>query len=91
MSDLHKPERTPDFTVLTDAGSPCWEFFIEEKLQYNVYDKRTYQFRALSDNTLEWRRINANSWYKYDNTKVNVAYIRYLEDEEVNNILLENE
>ncbi len=89
MSDLCKPKRAPDF-IVNYKGDPCWEFFIEERLQYNKINNITYRIRALSDNTLEFFDIGGDSWFKYGDSTVDKTYIRYIE-EVVNKILLEQE
>ncbi len=90
MNGLSRPKRVPDFTV-PYKSDPCWEFFIEEGLQHNTYEKLTYEIRTLSDNTLEWLKINKECWCKFNDSRVDDAYVRYLEEVVVNNILLENE
>ncbi len=93
MNSLCKPKRTPDFTVSNYGGDPCWEFFMEEKLQYNIVQDSIHHIRVLSeDNTLEWFNIPGDYWCKYGSMRstINVTYIRYLE-EVANKILLEYE
>ncbi len=89
MNSLCKPKRTPDFTVPLAGGDPCWEFFIEERLQYNIVQDNMYQIRILLDNTLQWFHID-NYWCEYPSSKVNSTYIRYIE-EIAERILLEEE